>query len=80
MTLGLDTSVVLRLLTGEPAAMAAACRERLEAVARAGDKVVISDLVVLLAPTNSLKNPGDFGGCQGHPKKHYAVQACTRQG
>ncbi|KAF0246438.1 MAG: hypothetical protein FD180_702 [Planctomycetota bacterium] len=49
MKLGLDTSVVLRLLTGEPAGMAAVCGERLEAAARAGDRVVVSDLVVLEA-------------------------------
>lgn len=49
MTLGLDTSVVLRLLTGEPPGMASVCRERLEAAAVAGDKVVVSDLVLLEA-------------------------------
>ena len=46
MTVGLDTTVVLRLLVGEPARQAAAARRRLERAAAAGDVVVVSDLVV----------------------------------
>ena len=46
MTVGLDTSVVLRLLVGrpgDPAARAAAC---LDDLAQLGDEPVVSDLVV----------------------------------
>jgi len=43
---GLDTSVVVRLLTGEPAAAAARAAERVEAVRTAGGQIVVSDLVV----------------------------------
>lgn len=49
MTLGLDTSVVLRLLTGEPPGMAAVCRERLLRAGRDGEAVIVSDLVLLEA-------------------------------
>lgn len=47
MSLGLDTSVVLRLLTGEPADHAQAAVDRLERAARAGESVLVSNLVVL---------------------------------
>lgn len=45
MTCGLDTSVVLRLLTGEPRELALQAVERVTAVLRGGDGIVISDLV-----------------------------------
>ncbi len=45
MKLGLDTSVVLRLLTGEPAHLATVAVRRVEAALRAGDAVLVSDLV-----------------------------------
>jgi predicted nucleic acid-binding protein len=43
---GLDTSVVLRLLTGQPADQAGRAVAFLDAVARRGDRAVVSDLVV----------------------------------
>jgi predicted nucleic acid-binding protein len=46
VNVGLDTSVVLRLLVGQPADQAQRAVEFLEAVARRGDRVVVSDLVV----------------------------------
>ena len=47
MTVGLDTSVVVRLLTGEPRAQAARAREALKAaVASGGGPVLVSDVVV----------------------------------
>lgn len=49
MNLGLDTSVVLRLLVGEPEPMAEAARRRLAEALSAGDRTVISDLVLLEA-------------------------------
>ncbi|MDH4046101.1 MAG: PIN domain-containing protein [Gemmatimonadota bacterium] len=47
MTIGLDTSVVVRLLTGEPASAARAAARRLEAAADTGERVVVCDLVVI---------------------------------
>ena len=46
MALGLDTSVVVRLLTGVPEAHASAARRRLEAAAEAGETVLVSDVVI----------------------------------
>lgn len=46
MTVGVDTSVVLRLLTGEPAAQARAALRWLREVKASGITPVISDLVV----------------------------------
>ena len=46
MTLGLDTSVVVRLLVGVPEAHARAARRRLERAAEAGETVLVSDLVI----------------------------------
>lgn len=46
MNVGLDTSVVLRLLVGQPADQAQRAVEFLESVARRGDRVVVADLVV----------------------------------
>jgi predicted nucleic-acid-binding protein len=46
MTVGLDTSVVLRLLLGQPADQAQRAVAHLDALARRGDKATISDLVV----------------------------------
>jgi len=46
MRVGLDTSVLLRLLTGEPEALAALAARRVEANLLAGDTVIVSDLVV----------------------------------
>lgn len=47
MTAGLDTSVVLRLLIGEPAAQAAAAKRWLqETVQTSGEPVQLADLVV----------------------------------
>lgn len=43
---GLDTSFVLRLLTGEPAPLAARASEELDALRAVGKKAVVSDLVV----------------------------------
>jgi predicted nucleic acid-binding protein len=47
MTIGLDTSVVVRLLTGEPAGAARVAARRLAAAADAGERVVVCDLVVI---------------------------------
>jgi len=44
VAIGLDTSVVLRLLIGEPRAQAA--RRRIERALIAGEKVIVTDLVV----------------------------------
>jgi predicted nucleic acid-binding protein len=46
MRIGLDTSVVLRLLTGEPASLALLAARRVESSLRGGDTVLVSDLVV----------------------------------
>lgn len=46
MRVGLDTSVLLRLLTGEPEPLAAVAARRVEDSLRAGDTVLVSDLVV----------------------------------
>lgn len=46
MSVGLDTTVVLRLLTGEPAAQARVARERIERAHVAGEAVVVTDLVI----------------------------------
>ena len=45
MTFGLDTSVVLRLLTGQPAALAAKALARYQDGIAAGDDFSVSDLV-----------------------------------
>lgn len=45
MKIGLDTSVVLRLLTGQPADLAAVALDRVEEHAARGDRFVVSDLV-----------------------------------
>jgi predicted nucleic acid-binding protein len=44
--IGLDTSVVVRLLVGLPEAQARAARRRLERAVEAGEPVLVSDLVV----------------------------------
>jgi predicted nucleic acid-binding protein len=49
VAIGLDTSVVVRLLTGEPASAARAAARRLDAAADAGERVVVCDLVVVEA-------------------------------
>ena len=46
MAIGLDTSVVLRLLIGEPRAQAEVARRRIERALIAGEKVIVTDLVV----------------------------------
>ena len=46
MAIGLDTSVVLRLLIGEPRSQVEIARRRIERAVIAGDKVVVTDLVV----------------------------------
>lgn len=46
MSLGLDTSVVLRLLTGEPAAEARLARVRIERAHAATEPVIVTDLVL----------------------------------
>ena len=46
MAIGLDTSVVLRLLIGEPRAQAEVVRRRIERALVAGERVVVTDLVV----------------------------------
>jgi len=46
VAIGLDTSVVLRLLIGEPRAQADVARRRIERALIAGEKVVVTDLVV----------------------------------
>lgn len=45
MALGLDTSVVVRLLMGEPRSQTAAARRRIERALADGESVVVSDLV-----------------------------------
>ena len=46
MNLGLDTSVVLRLLTGQPADLAAIAQRRLEQAHADGDTVIVTDVVL----------------------------------
>ena len=46
MTVGLDTSLVLRLLLGQPVEQSQRAIAFLEEVARRGDHAVVSDLVV----------------------------------
>jgi predicted nucleic acid-binding protein len=46
VAIGLDTSVVLRLLIGEPRSQSEVARRRIERALIAGDKVVVTDLVV----------------------------------
>ncbi len=46
MRIGLDTSVVLRLLTGEPESLAVLAARRVESSLLGGDTVLVSDLVV----------------------------------
>lgn len=46
VSLGLDTSVVLRLLTGEPAPEARAARARIERAYADQERVVVTDLVL----------------------------------
>ena len=46
MTLGLDTSVVVRLLVGLPAAQARAARQRIERAVDEGEIVLVSDIVI----------------------------------
>jgi predicted nucleic-acid-binding protein len=46
VSFGVDTSVLVRLLVGEPAALASKARERLLAVHRLGQPVFVSDLVI----------------------------------
>jgi predicted nucleic-acid-binding protein len=46
VAIGLDTSVVLRLLIGEPRAQAEVARRRIERALIAGEKVFVTDLVV----------------------------------
>ena len=45
-SVGLDTSVVLRILTGEPETQARATREFIKASVHQGRRAVVSDLVV----------------------------------
>lgn len=47
MSLGLDTSVVVRLLVGEPEAQYRAARERLQRAHAEAEDVVLTDLVVV---------------------------------
>jgi predicted nucleic acid-binding protein len=46
VTVGLDTSVVLRLLVGKPANEARAARERLQDAHERGDSILVTDLVL----------------------------------
>lgn len=46
MTIGLDTSVVVRLLVGLPEALARAARQRLERATEEGETILVSDLVI----------------------------------
>lgn len=46
MSIGLDTSVVLRLLTGEPAVDARLARVRIERAHAAAEMVLVTDLVL----------------------------------
>jgi len=43
---GLDTSVIVRLLTGEPLSQALAAKTFVEQAAARGDKLIVSDMVV----------------------------------
>ncbi len=47
--MGLDTSVVLRLLVGEPAGQAETAKEALSRVRMTGAAVIVSDMVVMEA-------------------------------
>jgi len=46
MSVGLDTSVILRLLIGEPAAQTSAAVAFLDEAQRRGERAVVSDLVI----------------------------------
>ncbi len=46
MAIGLDTSVVVRLLVGAPEAQARAARRRLEHAIERGESVIVCDLVI----------------------------------
>ena len=46
VAIGLDTSVVLRLLIGEPRAQTGIARRRIERALSAGEEVVVTDLVI----------------------------------
>ena len=46
MSIGLDTSVVLRLLTGQPSDQATVARDRLQLAVAAGEEVLVTDLVL----------------------------------
>jgi predicted nucleic acid-binding protein len=46
VAIGLDTSVVLRLLVGEPRPLTEAARRRIERALAAGERVIVTDLVV----------------------------------
>lgn len=46
MSIGLDATVLLRLLTGEPAAQAAVAHDRLERAHRDGELVIVTDLAL----------------------------------
>jgi predicted nucleic acid-binding protein len=46
VAIGLDTSVVLRLLIGEPRAQMEIARRRIERALIAGEEVVVTDLVI----------------------------------
>ena len=46
MAIGLDTSVVVRLLVGAPEAQAGAARRRLEHAIERGESVIVCDLVI----------------------------------
>jgi predicted nucleic acid-binding protein len=46
VAIGLDTSVVLRLLIGEPRAQMEVARRRIERALIAGEEVVVTDLVI----------------------------------
>lgn len=46
MAIGLDTSVVLRLLVGVPEAQARVARRRLEGAIERGESVIVCDLVI----------------------------------
>lgn len=49
MTLGLDTSVIVRLLTGQPPELCAIARERLLREQQLGHRVVATDLALIEA-------------------------------
>jgi len=46
VTIGLDTSVVVRLLVGLPEALARSARRRLERATEEGEAVLVADLVI----------------------------------